>query len=98
MRGTRCLALAALLALASGVLVTAFLSHDFSLAYVAEHSNRAMPRRLRRRGLLQRHGRVAALLGDDARPARQRRDLHPLAHEPASGSPIAAQLLPGFIA
>src|SRR6478752_334530 len=36
-------ALAGLLFLASAVLVTAFLSHDFSLAYVAEHSNRAMP-------------------------------------------------------
>jgi cytochrome c-type biogenesis protein CcmF len=37
------LALAALLALASATLVTAFLRHDFSLAYVAQHSNRAMP-------------------------------------------------------
>ena len=35
-------ALSALLLLASATLVTAFLRHDFSLAYVVAHSNRAM--------------------------------------------------------
>jgi len=37
------LAVAAMIVLASLTLVSAFVSHDFSLAYVAEHSSRAMP-------------------------------------------------------
>ena len=40
------IALAALLVLASGVLVTAFLTHDFSIAYVVAHSSRDMPKML----------------------------------------------------
>ncbi|HET8628010.1 MAG TPA: heme lyase CcmF/NrfE family subunit [Thermomicrobiales bacterium] len=37
------IALAALLTVASATLVTAFLTHNFHLQYVFEHSNRAMP-------------------------------------------------------
>jgi cytochrome c-type biogenesis protein CcmF len=39
-------ALTGLLTVASVALVTAFLRHDFSLQYVVEHSNRAMPKAL----------------------------------------------------
>ncbi|MGN6809870.1 MAG: heme lyase CcmF/NrfE family subunit [Thermomicrobiales bacterium] len=90
-------ALAGLLFLASAVLVTAFLSHDFSLAYVAEHSNRAMPRALvgaafysGMEGSLLYWATMLGLLGTAAtvtlwRTSRQ-------------GSRIAAQLLPPFTA
>ncbi|MCC6173684.1 MAG: heme lyase CcmF/NrfE family subunit [Chloroflexi bacterium] len=37
------LAVAGLLVVASGTLLTAFLTHDFSIRYVAEHSSRDMP-------------------------------------------------------
>src|SRR5688500_2695222 len=40
------IALAALLVLASGVMITAFLTHDFSLAFVVAHSSRDMPKAL----------------------------------------------------
>src|SRR4051794_17538533 len=33
----------AMLLLAAGTLVTGFLTHDYSLAYVADHSSRSMP-------------------------------------------------------
>jgi cytochrome c-type biogenesis protein CcmF len=90
-------ALAALLTLASGVLVAAFLTHDFSIAYVVAHSSRDMPKALvgaafysGMEGSLLYWASTLGLLGLAAtitlwRTGRQ-------------GSRIATQLLPGFIA
>lgn len=90
-------ALAGLLLLASGVLVTAFLTHDFSLAYVAEHSNRDMHPALvgaafysGMEGSLLYWATTLGLLGTAATLSLWR--------AARGGSRIAAQLLPGFIA
>jgi cytochrome c-type biogenesis protein CcmF len=89
-------ALGALLALASGVLVAGFLTHDFSIAYVAAHSNRAMePIYVGAafysglEGSLLYWAASLGILGGLATFSLWRTS--------RKGSPIAAQLLPGFI-
>ncbi len=91
------LALGALLALASGLLVSAFLSHDFTLAYVAAHSSRAMPAMYvgaafysGMEGSLLYWATTLGLLGSAAVVSLWRAN--------RQGSIIAGQLLPGFIA
>ncbi|MDP9373735.1 MAG: heme lyase CcmF/NrfE family subunit [Chloroflexota bacterium] len=88
------LALAALLILASAALITAFLRHDFSLAYVAAHSNRAMPTSLvgaafysGMEGSLLYWATGLGILGAAATVGLWRQ-----------GSPVPRQLLPPFIA
>jgi cytochrome c-type biogenesis protein CcmF len=91
------IALAALLTLASGVLVAAFLTHDFSIAYVVAHSSRDMPKALvgaafysGMEGSLLYWASTLGLLGMAATITLWRTSRR--------GSRIAAQLLPGFIA
>ncbi|CAA9570074.1 MAG: Cytochrome c heme lyase subunit CcmF [uncultured Thermomicrobiales bacterium] len=91
------IALAALLAAASGILVAAFLTHDFGVAYVAEHSSRSMPAIYvgaafysGMEGSLLYWATTLGLLGAAATLSLWR-----TSH---GGSRIAAQLLPGFIA
>ena len=90
------IALAALLVLASGVLVTGFLTHDFSIAYVVAHSSRDMPKALvgaafysGMEGSLLYWATTLGLLGTAATITLWRTS--------RKGSRIAAQLLPGFI-
>lgn len=91
------LALAALLALASGLLIAGFLTHDFSIAYVAAHSNRSMQPIYvgaafysGMEGSLLYWSTTLGLLGAAASFSLWRTS--------RAGSWIAAQLLPGFIA
>ncbi len=91
------IALAMLLAVASGVLIVAFLTHDFSVAYVAKHSSRSMPLIYvgaafysGMEGSLLYWTTALGLLGAAAVVSLWRQGLR--------GSQIANQLLPGFIA
>ena len=60
------LAVAVFLIIASASLVASFVSRDFGLEYVAEHSSRAMPWYLYRGRLLQRAGGLTTVLGAHA--------------------------------
>ncbi len=65
-----------LMTLAAAILVRALLTSDFRFAYVAEHTNRAMPTHVQVRRLVGRAGRLAAVLELAAFHLRRGRGLH----------------------